>query len=87
MSDLEQTQDAQTDDFDYEEPTYSFSVEVAGETQDFGERADAVSFAKSATDGNERTAFLVRSDERLRMQFREGSLFDYVLETRKGRRL
>ncbi len=70
---------------EYEEPVYTFDVEVGGETLNFESREAAVAHAKAETDGNERTAFLIRNDERLRMQFREGALFDYVLETRKGR--
>lgn len=74
-------------DFDEFDEVFSYNVEVGGETRNFPERLDAVAYAKDETIGNERTAFLTRSDERMRMQFRDGGLTDYVLETRKGRKV
>ena len=50
-------------------------------------RIEAVDEAKAISKESGQNVLVEREDGRVKMNFRDGALVDYVLETRKGRRL
>ena len=71
----------------HEEPTYGYILTTRDGDQHIEDRDEAIRLAKEATLDNLQAASLEREDGRVKMQFRQGSLVDYVYETRKGRKL
>lgn len=61
-------------------------VYTRSERQEVEGRTAAVALAKEWTAEDGVTAMVESEDGRVKMQFKSGSLVDYVLETRKGRK-
>lgn len=67
------------------EPTLSYLVISRDEQTTLESRAEAVALAKQLTLDNDTSVTVERTDNRERMQFRQGSLIDFVYEIRTGR--
>ncbi len=65
---------------------YGYILVTRDGEQIIQDRDEAVQMAKDATIDNMQSATLDREDGQVRMQFRQGGLFVYVYETRKGRK-
>lgn len=63
-----------------------FLVFTREETEEHIGRLTAVTRAKEWTTAESVSVMVERHDGQVKMQFRAGSLVDYVLETRKGRK-
>ena len=78
------------DDFDDEEveevETTLYRVVVREDEQVIDGRIEAVEKAKEISIETGQSVLVERTDGRVKMNFRDGALIDYVLETRKGRR-
>ena len=77
-------------DFDDEEieevETTLYRVVVREDEQVIDGRIEAVDKAKEISIETGQSVLVERTDGRVKMNFRDGALIDYVLETRKGRR-
>ncbi len=69
----------------YVEPT-TYRVTTRSEEEVIDGRIEAVNHAKEISIETGQSVTVERTDGRVKMSFRDGSLVDYVLETRKGRR-
>lgn len=65
--------------------SFSYIVFNRDEETPIESRAEAVALAKSLTAGADISVTVEREDGRERMQFRQGSLVDFVYEIRTGR--
>ena len=80
---------AAASDFDDEEEeveTTLYRVVVREDEQIIDGRIEAVEKAKEISIETGQSVLVERTDGRVKMNFRDGALIDYVLETRKGRR-
>ena len=78
-----------SNDFDDEEEeveTTLYRVVVREDEQIIDGRIEAVDKAKEISIETGQSVLVERTDGRVKMNFRDGALIDYVLETRKGRR-
>ena len=78
-----------SNDFDDEEEeveTTLYRVVVREDEQIIDGRIEAVEKAKEISIETGQSVLVERTDGRVKMNFRDGALIDYVLETRKGRR-
>ena len=75
---------AAEEEFEAEPTTYRVSTRSEDEVIDG--RIEAVTKAKEISVETGQSVLVERTDGRVKMNFRDGSLVDYVLETRKGRR-
>ena len=66
------------------EPT-TYRVVTRTDEQVIDGRIEAVETAKSISNEGGQSVLVERTDGRVKMNFRDGSLVDYVIETRKGR--
>jgi hypothetical protein len=64
---------------------FAYLVITRDEERTIDSRAEAVALAKSITAGADISVTVEREDGRERMQFRQGSLVDFVYEIRAGR--
>ena len=75
------------DDEEAEEvETTLYRVVVREDEQVIDGRIEAVDKAKEISIETGQSVLVERTDGRVKMNFRDGALIDYVLETRKGRR-
>ncbi len=82
--------DQNTELFDEEEmevETTIYRVVTRSEEKSIDGRIEAVDEAKAISKESGQNVLVEREDGRVKMNFRDGALVDYVLETRKGRRL
>ena len=75
---------ANEEEFEAEPTTYRVATRTEDEVIDG--RIEAVTKAKEISVETGQSVLVERTDGRVKMNFRDGSLVDYVLETRKGRR-
>lgn len=75
------------DDEEMEVETTLYRVVTRSEEKTIDGRIEAVDEAKSISKETGQNVLVEREDGRVKMNFRDGALVDYVLETRKGRRL
>lgn len=75
------------DDEEMEVETTIYRVVTRSEEKTIDGRIEAVDEAKSISKETGQNVLVEREDGRVKMNFRDGALVDYVLETRKGRRL
>ena len=75
------------DDEEMEVETTLYRVVTRSEEKVIDGRIEAVEDAKAISKETGQNVLVEREDGRVKMNFREGALVDYVLETRKGRRL
>jgi hypothetical protein len=75
------------DDEEMEVETTLYRVVTRSEEKVIDGRIEAVEDAKATSKETGQNVLVEREDGRVKMNFREGALVDYVLETRKGRRL
>ena len=66
------------------DPT-TYRVVSRSDEQVIDGRIEAVEVAKSLSEEGGQSILVERTDGRVKMNFRDGSLVDYVIETRKGR--
>ncbi|MEE2786335.1 MAG: hypothetical protein VX589_03285 [Myxococcota bacterium] len=66
--------------------TTLYRVVVREDEQIIDGRIEAVDKAKEISVETGQSVLVERTDGRVKMNFRDGALIDYVLETRKGRR-
>ena len=82
-----QYSDGDFDDEEIEEvETTLYRVVVREDEQVIDGRIEAVDKAKEISIETGQSVLVERTDGRVKMNFRDGALIDYVLETRKGRR-
>ena len=82
-----QYSDGDFDDEEIEEvETTLYRVVVRDDEQVIDGRIEAVDKAKEISIETGQSVLVERTDGRVKMNFRDGALIDYVLETRKGRR-
>ncbi len=82
-----QTEAVMGDDEEMEVETTLYRVVTRSEEKVIDGRIEAVDDAKAISKETGQNVLVEREDGRVKMNFREGALVDYVLETRKGRRL
>lgn len=82
-----QTEAVMGDDEEMEVETTLYRVVTRSEEKVVDGRIEAVDDAKAISKETGQNVLVEREDGRVKMNFREGALVDYVLETRKGRRL
>ena len=90
QDDLELEEVAETELDDEEEmevETTIYRVVTRSEEKSIDGRIEAVDEAKAISKESGQNVLVEREDGRVKMNFRDGALVDYVLETRKGRRL
>lgn len=75
------------DEEEMEVETTLYRVVTRSEEKVIDGRIEAVEDAKAISKETGQNVLVEREDGRVKMNFREGALVDYVLETRKGRRL
>ena len=75
------------DEEEMEVETTIYRVVTRSEEKTIDGRIEAVDEAKSISKETGQNVLVEREDGRVKMNFRDGALVDYVLETRKGRRL
>ena len=89
-NDIEAEEQYANGDFDEEEveevETTLYRVVVREDEQVIDGRIEAVDKAKEISIESGQSVLVERTDGRVKMNFRDGALIDYVLETRKGRR-
>lgn len=79
--------DVVDDEEEMEVETTLYRVVTRSEEKVIDGRIEAVEDAKAISKETGQNVLVEREDGRVKMNFREGALVDYVLETRKGRRL
>lgn len=75
------------DEEEMEVETTIYRVVTRSEEKTIDGRIEAVDEAKAISKESGQNVLVEREDGRVKMNFRDGALVDYVLETRKGRRL
>ena len=75
------------DEEEMEVETTIYRVVTRSEEKSIDGRIEAVDEAKAISKESGQNVLVEREDGRVKMNFRDGALVDYVLETRKGRRL
>lgn len=75
------------DEEEMEVETTIYRVVTRTEEKTIDGRIEAVDEAKAISKESGQNVLVEREDGRVKMNFRDGALVDYVLETRKGRRL
>ena len=75
------------DEEEMEVETTIYRVVTRAEEKTIDGRIEAVDEAKAMSKESGQNVLVEREDGRVKMNFRDGALVDYVLETRKGRRL
>lgn len=75
------------DEEEMEVETTLYRVVTRAEEKVIDGRIEAVDEAKAISKESGQNVLVEREDGRVKMNFRDGALVDYVLETRKGRRL
>lgn len=75
------------DEEEMEVETTIYRVVTRTEEKTIDGRIEAVDEAKAMSKESGQNVLVEREDGRVKMNFRDGALVDYVLETRKGRRL
>ena len=75
------------DEEEMEVETTIYRVVTRAEEKTIDGRIEAVDEAKAISKESGQNVLVEREDGRVKMNFRDGALVDYVLETRKGRRL
>ena len=75
------------DDEEMEVETTLYRLVTRAEEKVVDGRIEAVDEAKAISKESGQNVLVEREDGRVKMNFRDGALVDYVLETRKGRRL
>ena len=75
------------EDEEMEVETTLYRVVTRAEEKVIDGRIEAVDEAKAISKESGQNVLVEREDGRVKMNFRDGALVDYVLETRKGRRL
>ena len=87
LNDEYEESDELLDDEEMEVETTLYRVVTRSEEKVIDGRIEAVEDAKAISKETGQNVLVEREDGRVKMNFRDGALVDYVLETRKGRRL
>ncbi|MCA9547097.1 MAG: hypothetical protein KC613_22000, partial [Myxococcales bacterium] len=75
--------DDENDDEHEDDRSFAYILTTRDGEERIDDRDDAIRMAKEATLDNMQSATVEREDGRVKMQFRQGGLVDYVYETRK----